>query len=113
MAAKIHMSEVDQEFVSDIFSLLLVTFKSFVWRWPGHLDLILKLQGLEEQRVSFIEMRALFPGLTHFLQNWRVTRSFHRCVASGVEGIAASLIPFQPCPTVERFKIEEDAIETL
>ena len=85
MAAKIHMSEVDQEFVSDIFSLLLVTFKSFVWRWPGHLDLILKLQGLEEQRVSVIEMRALFPGSTH----------------------VSTLIPIQPRPTVERVKLVE------
>jgi hypothetical protein len=79
------MSEVDQEFVSDIFSLLLVTFKSFVWRWPGHLDLILKLQGLEEQRVSVIEMRALFPGSTH----------------------VSTLIPIQPRPTVERVKLVE------
>jgi hypothetical protein len=79
------MSEVDQEFVSDIFSLLLVTFKSFVWRWPGHFDLILKLQGLEEQRVSVIEMRALFPGSTH----------------------VSTLIPIQPRPTVERVKLVE------
>ena len=68
-------SEVNQEFFTDAYSLLLLTFKSFIWRWPGHLDLIFKLQGLEEQCVSFIEMRALFPGSTHL----------------------STLIPFQPC----------------
>jgi hypothetical protein len=58
-------SEVNQEFFTDAYSLLLLTFKSFIWRWPGHLELIRKLTDLEGRRVSYIEMRALFPGLIH------------------------------------------------
>jgi hypothetical protein len=58
-------SEVNQEFFTDAYSLLLLTFKSFIWRWPGHLELIRKLTLLEGRRVSYIEMRALFPGLIH------------------------------------------------
>jgi hypothetical protein len=66
VAAEIHKSEAHQEITTDIFSLLVVTFKSFAWFWPGHQRLIKKLKSLKERRVSFIELRALFPGSIKF-----------------------------------------------
>ncbi len=62
---QIKKSEINQEFFTDVSSQLLLTFKCYIWRWPDHVELIRKLTHLEGQRVSFIEMRALFPGSIH------------------------------------------------
>jgi hypothetical protein len=39
-----------------------VSVKSFLWRWPSHRELVEKLKNLHKTRVSFIDLRTLFPG---------------------------------------------------
>ena len=55
-------SEAEQEFFHDVAAVTVVSFKSFLWRWPPHRELVEKLKNLHKTRVSFIDMRALFPG---------------------------------------------------
>ena len=46
----------------DVASVAVVSFKSFLWRWPPHRELVDKLKSLRKTRVNFIDLRALFPG---------------------------------------------------
>ena len=55
-------SEAEQEFFHDVAAVAVVSFKSFLWRWPEHRELLIKLKNLHKTRVSFIDLRALFPG---------------------------------------------------
>jgi hypothetical protein len=55
-------SEAEQELFHDVAAVTVVSFKSFLWRWPPHRELVEKLKNLHKTRVSFIDMRALFPG---------------------------------------------------
>jgi hypothetical protein len=55
-------SEAEQEFFHDVAAVTVVSFKSFLWRWPPHRELVEKLKNLHKTRVSFIDMRAHFPG---------------------------------------------------
>jgi hypothetical protein len=59
---QLKMSDSEQEFFHDVCSVSVVTFKSFVWRWPPHLEILEKLENLKKRRVSLIEMRVLFQG---------------------------------------------------
>jgi len=62
LVASIADMEADQEFCSDVSSVMYVSIKSLVLRWPGHMQLI---KALEENRkivCSYATMRRLFPG---------------------------------------------------
>jgi hypothetical protein len=56
-------SEAEQEFFHDVASVTVVSFKSFLWRWPPHGELVENLKKLNKTRVSFIDLRTLFPGI--------------------------------------------------
>jgi hypothetical protein len=55
-------SEAEQEFFHDMFSVTVVSCKSFLWRWPAHRELVELLKELQKKRVSFIDLRAFVPG---------------------------------------------------
>ena len=59
VTAKIRESEADQEFFTDLFSVLVVSIKSCIWRWPGHMEMISALKPLRTKRVNYIDMRTI------------------------------------------------------
>jgi len=60
---KVKDMEADQEFFTDIYSVLLVTIKSLIYRWPSHILLSQRLDQIKRKRVGYIEMRLIFPNM--------------------------------------------------
>jgi len=56
----------DQELFTDIFSVLLVTAKSIIWRWPNHREWLIALEEPQDEQQSIVNYRAIrsfFPRL--------------------------------------------------
>jgi hypothetical protein len=75
--------EAEQEFLTDVYSVSVVTLKSFAWRWPPHLEMLEKLEKLKKKRVSLVEMRILFQGkspptLASILNHYRTFEPIRR-----------------------------------
>ena len=51
----------DQEFFTDVFTVCLVSCKSTVLRWPGHLSLIENLQASRKVQINYQVLRLMFP----------------------------------------------------
>ena len=67
--------EADQEFCSDVMSVLFVSCKSVVFRWPGHMHIIDALQTCRKEYITYGMMRFLFPkwrrrGILSFLHHY-------------------------------------------
>ena len=67
--------EADQEFCSDVTSVLLVSCKSVVLRWPGHMHIIDALQTCRKEYITYGVLRLLFPkwrrrGVLSFLHHY-------------------------------------------
>jgi len=67
--------EADQEFCSDVTSVLFVSCKSVVFRWPGHMHIIDALQTCRKEYITYGMMRFLFPkwrrrGILSFLHHY-------------------------------------------
>ena len=67
--------EADQEFCSDVTSVLFVSCKSMVLRWPGHMQIMDMLQTCRKQYITYGVLRLLFPkwrrrGMLGFLHHY-------------------------------------------
>lgn len=65
----------DQEFFTDVFTVFLVSCKSTVLRWPGHLSLIENLQASRKVQIKYQVLRSMFPkwerkGIMGFLHHY-------------------------------------------
>lgn len=72
-AAKIQ--EADQEFFTDVISIVNVSIKSWLYNWPGHIQLIRELDKLKTSKVEYMIARRIFPdkgrrSLMSFLQHY-------------------------------------------
>jgi hypothetical protein len=64
--------ESDQEFFTDVTSVVIVSIKSFIHRWPGHQQLISAIGDSKMKSVDYLTLRQIFPewdrrGMKHFL----------------------------------------------
>jgi len=63
VTAIVKSSDADQEFFTDVASVTKMAIKSLIFRWPGHMSVIHELSVLKRKRVSYRQMRVLFPDI--------------------------------------------------